>query len=166
MMKSLSFPLPLAIGALVAAGPALAGQPAATSSAATCQQADAAALDAKFAEFNAAWATKNPDTVTALFDEDAVLLATVAATPRTDAAGIRDYFVSFLQNSPVGRIETATLKSGCNWALKAGTWTVTLTDPVSGTKNDVKARYTFLYGFEDGAWKIEHLHSSVLPANP
>jgi uncharacterized protein (TIGR02246 family) len=132
----------------------------------TCAKATPAALDEQFAKFNAAWATKNPDTVTALFDDDAVLLATVAARPRTDAAGIRDYFVSFLKGSPVGKIETSTFKMGCDWAFRAGTWTVTLTDAATGAKTDVKARYTFLYQFEDGQWKIEHLHSSVLPANP
>ena len=41
-----------------------------------------------------------------------------------------------------------------------------MTDPATGAKSDVKARYTFLYQFEGGKWKIEHLHSSVLPANP
>ena len=128
--------------------------------------ASPAALDAQFAKFNAAWATKNPDTVTALFDQDAVLLATVAARPRTTPADIRDYFVSFLKGSPVGKIETSTFKMGCNWALRAGTWTVTLTDAATGAKTDVKARYTFLYQFDNGQWKIEHLHSSVLPANP
>ncbi len=87
----------------------------------------------------------------------------MANVPRTDHAGIRDYFVSFLKGSPVGKIDTRTVKSGCNWALQAGTWTVTLTDPASGVKNDVKARYSFLYQFEDGKWRIEHLHSSAMP---
>lgn len=128
-----------------------------------CAKATPAALEAKFAEFNGAWATKNPDRVTALFDEDAVLLATVANKPRTDHAGIRDYFVSFLKNSPVGKIETSTIKSGCNWALQAGTWTVTLTNPETGVKSDVKARYTFLYQYSNGQWEIEHLHSSAMP---
>lgn len=122
-----------------------------------------AQLDAKFAEFNQAWATRNPDTVTSLFDNDAVLLATLANVPRTDPAGIRDYFVKFLQNSPVASIDTSTIKSGCNWALRVGSWTVSLTDKVSGAKSDVKARYSFLYQYKDGAWKIEHLHSSVMP---
>lgn len=131
--------------------------------AASCHTADQAALDAKFTEFNNAWATKNPDTVTALFDDDAVLLATVSNTPRKDPAQVRDYFVKFLQNSPVGKIDTTTVKSGCDWALRMGTWTVTLTDPKTGAKNDLKARYTFLYQFEDGQWKIEHLHSSAMP---
>ncbi|MFM5947612.1 MAG: SgcJ/EcaC family oxidoreductase [Novosphingobium sp.] len=137
--------------------------PAQAKAKATCARLSAAQLDAKFAQFNGAWATGNPDTVTKLFDEDAVLLATVANVPRTDPAGIRDYFVSFLKNKPVGKVDSATIKSGCNWALQAGTWTVTLTDPASGAKNDVKARYTFLYQFEDGKWRIEHLHSSAMP---
>ena len=130
---------------------------------AACSTATAALLDAQFAAFNNAWATRDPDRVTALFNEDAVLLATLANVPRTDHAGIRDYFVSFLRKSPVGRIDTSTVKSGCNWALRAGTWTVSLTDPDTGLKSEVKARYTFLYQFSGGQWKIEHLHSSVMP---
>ena len=128
-----------------------------------CHTLNAAKLDAHFAQFNAAWETKNPDTVTALFDDDALLLATVANTPRTDPGGVRDYFVKFLKGSPVARIDSSTIKTGCNWALRAGTWTVTLTDAATGAKSDVKARYSFLYQYEDGKWKIEHLHSSVMP---
>jgi hypothetical protein len=29
----------------------------------------------------------------------------------------------------------------------------------------VKARYSFVYVFEDGEWKISHHHSSVMPEN-
>ena len=156
--------LALAIAALglVAASPTLAQKRQSP----PCQTLTPAQLDRQFAKFNDAFATKNPDTVTALFDDDAVLLATVAATPRTTPATIRDYFVSFLKGSPVGRIDSSTVKSGCNWAMRAGTWTVDLTDAATGAVNPVKARYTFLYQREGGAWKIEHLHSSVLPAKP
>ena len=152
------------------AGPAiLAAQPAAARTnpnRATCEKLTTAQMDRKFAEFNAAWATKNPDRVTPLFDTDAVLLATLAGTPRTDPAGIRDYFVEFLQKSPVATLDSSTIKSGCNWALRAGAWTVNLTDKDTGAKSAVKARYTFLYQYQQGAWKIEHLHSSVMPAKP
>ncbi len=158
-MKSVFVAVPIVAGLAFAAV-----QPvAAKSRGGTCAIATPAALNAKFAEFNSAWATKNPDTVTAMFDDDAVLLATLANGPRTDPSGIRDYFVKFLKGSPVGKIDTATIKSGCNWALQAGTWTVTLTDAATGAKNDVKARYSFLYQYEDRQWKIEHLHSSVMP---
>ena len=154
--------LPTAALGLVSASPTLAQQRRGP----LCQTLTPAQLDQQFAAFNGAWATGNPDSVTALFDDDAVLLATLAATPRTTPATIRDYFVSFLKGSPVGRIDSSTVKSGCNWALRAGTWTVNLTDAATGAVNPVKARYTFLYQREGGVWKIEHLHSSVLPAKP
>ncbi|WP_346731278.1 nuclear transport factor 2 family protein [Bradyrhizobium sp. 1] len=51
----------------------------------------------------------------------------------------------------------------CRTASRVGTWTVSLTDPASGSKLDVKARYSFIYRYEDGAWKIDHLHSSMMP---
>ena len=166
-MKKHALILATAASAIVAAPPALAGHSAGHARpAAQCVVPTQADLDAQFARFNNAWATKSPDTVTALFDNDAVLLATVAARPRTTPADIRDYFVSFLKNSPVGSIDTSTIKSGCNWALRAGTWTVALTNPDTGAKTDVKARYTFLYQYDDGQWEIEHLHSSVVPEKP
>lgn len=164
-MKYLTFAAAAALGTLALAGTDPA-EAKAKRGGAMCHQLTPAMMDQQFAAFNASWATKNPDKVTALFDDDAVLLATVASVPRTTPATVRDYFVKFLLGSPVGKIETSTIKGGCNWALRAGTWTVTLTDAATGAKTDVKARYTFLYQFEEGQWKIEHLHSSVLPANP
>jgi len=40
---------------------------------------------------------------------------------------------------------------------------VAITDPTTGQKSDVVARYSFIYRFEDGIWKIDHLHSSSMP---
>ena len=165
-MKKLAITAALALGAVATAGLAPAQAKPARGTNPACHRLTPVQLDQQFAEFNASWASKSPDAVAALFDDDAVLLATVASVPRTDSAGIRDYFVKFLKGSPVGRIDTSTIKSGCNWALRMGTWTVIMTDPGTGAKTDVKARYTFLYQFEEGKWRIEHLHSSVLPANP
>ena len=128
-----------------------------------CAPVSTAAVEAQFAKFNDSWATKNPDNVTALFGKNAVLLATVSNKPRTDAEGIRDYFVKFLKNSPVGTVTSSTVDLGCNMATRVGTWTVTFTDSDTGAKTDVLARYTFIYKYEGGKWKIDHLHSSMLP---
>ncbi len=128
-----------------------------------CAPVTQAAIEQQFDAFNRAWATKNPDAVTALFAPDAVLLATVSNTPRTTPAAIRDYFVSFLKNSPVGQIDSGTVKLGCNTAARLGTWTVTLTDAQTGAKTPVKARYSFIYKYENGRWLIDHLHSSMMP---
>lgn len=150
-----------AVSVAMIAGPAQAKVAKSTK----CAVVSQAQVESLFTDFNKAWATKNPDTVTSLFTKDAVLLATVSNKPRTDHAGIRDYFVSFLKPSPVGTINTSTIKMGCNTAARVGTWTVTVTvtDAATGAKTDIKARYSFLYRMEGGKWKIDHLHSSMMP---
>jgi uncharacterized protein (TIGR02246 family) len=128
-----------------------------------CEVATTAQVDSLFANFNAAWATKNPDTVTSLFTPDAVLLATVSNRPRTTPDAIKDYFVGFLKNSPVGTIDTSTTQVGCNIATRLGTWTVALTNPTTNVTTNVKARYSFIYKKTPTGWKIYHLHSSAMP---
>jgi uncharacterized protein (TIGR02246 family) len=127
-----------------------------------CQPVTAAQVEAQFNRFNAAWATRNPDTVTALFTRDAVLLPTVSNRPRTDHAGIRDYFVGFLRAAPQGTINTSTVHIGCNMASRLGTWTVALTN-AAGERTNVLARYSFIYRYDRGQWRIAHLHSSMMP---
>lgn len=128
-----------------------------------CPAVSHADIEAQFDRFNAAWATRDPDAVRALFTAEPVLLATVANDPRTTPAAVRAYFVDFLRNAPVGRIETSTVELDCITASRVGTWTVTLTDAVTGAQTDVAARYSFIYRWEGGDWKIDHLHSSMMP---
>lgn len=130
---------------------------------AKCPAVTPGQVEAQFNRFNSAWATKDPAIVTNLFTKDAVLLATVSNKPRTNHDEIKDYFVGFLKGSPVGTINSSTVKIDCNSAARLGTWTVTLTDAATGAKNDVKARYSFIYRYVDGDWKIDHLHSSAMP---
>jgi uncharacterized protein (TIGR02246 family) len=147
---------------LIAAAPAAAHSDAADKNQ-RCAPVTTAAVERQFDLFNQAWATKNPDRVAALFAPDGVLLATVSNQPRTTPGAVRDYFVSFLKGAPVGRIDTSTVRLGCNTASRVGTWTVTLTDPKTGGKTGVKARYSFIYKYTGGRWWIDHLHSSKMP---
>jgi uncharacterized protein (TIGR02246 family) len=128
-----------------------------------CARVDDGIVKAQFDRFNGALATKQPDAVTALFARDAVLLPTLSSEERTTHAAIRDYFVHFLQKSPVGHIDTSSVRIGCNTAARMGNWTFTLTD-AAGKKSLAHARYTFIYSYEHGGWMIAHLHSSVMPA--
>jgi uncharacterized protein (TIGR02246 family) len=153
----------IVISAAIAAAMIAIPAQAKSSKAPKCVTPTTAQVESLFADFNNAWASKNPDTVTALFAKDAVLLATVSNTPRLNHAEIRDYFVGFLKPSPVGTINTSTVKTGCNTAARLGTWTVTVTDAATGAKTDIKARYSFIYTMEGGKWKIAHLHSSMMP---
>jgi uncharacterized protein (TIGR02246 family) len=129
----------------------------------SCPVVDDKQIAGLFAKFNDSWGTKDPAKVTALFTKHPVLLATVSNSPRTTRDEVNDYFVKFLKNNPVGRIDTSTIEIDCRTASRVGTWTVSLTDPASGSKSDVKARYSFIYRYEDGTWKIDHLHSSMMP---
>jgi uncharacterized protein (TIGR02246 family) len=121
-------------------------------------------VNAQFQRFNDGFQTRNPDVMVPLFSRNAVLLPTVSGQMRTDAAGIRDYFVGFLPNAPFGTITESETTLGCNMATRVGNWTVRLTNPATGVTSDVAARFSFIYVYEDGAWKILHLHSSVRPS--
>jgi len=153
------------VGYLAAALAALAGGGGDGQSNA-CAPVTNAMIEQQFDRFNAAWATGNADTVTALFAPDAVLLPTLSDEERTTPAGIRKYFAHFLEKSPVGHVDSSSIRLGCNMAARMGNWSVDLTDPKTGEKSVAKARYTFVYRFADGRWQIEHLHSSLLPDMP
>jgi uncharacterized protein (TIGR02246 family) len=129
-----------------------------------CVAVTEAQVDGLFTRFNEGFQTRNPDVMVPLFSRNAVLLPTVSGQMRTDAAGIRDYFVSFLPNAPFGTITESETTLGCNIATRVGNWTVRLTNPTTGVTSDVAARFSFIYVYEDGAWKILHLHSSVRPS--
>jgi len=160
-MKSLLLLPALTVISSLAAGPAMA-QPA-NQTTTVCPVVTSRDIESQFSRFSAAWATLDPGVVMALFTAEPVLLATVSNTPRTTPASVRDYFVSFLKNKPVGKIDSSTLEIDCNTASRVGTWTVTLTDPATGKARDVRARYSFIYRFEGNDWKIDHLHSSAMP---
>lgn len=147
----------------VAATLAVAGPSEAKSKSMKCAATTTAKVEGLFDAFNASWATKDPAKVTSLFTKDAVLLATVSNKPRLNHAEINDYFVKFLKGNPAATIDSSTIKMGCNQVARLGTWTVTFTDSATGAKTDVKARYSFIYGIENGQWKIDHLHSSMMP---
>lgn len=57
------------------------------------------------------------------------------------------------------KIESGNIIVGTNWAQDAGIYEFTM--GANGAK--VKGRYTFVYVFEDGEWKISQHHSSVMP---
>src|SRR6266849_9259012 len=106
------------MGCAVTLGVASA-QAQSTMSCALVTQQEIAAL---FERWNASLATHDADKVTANYAPDAVLLATVSNRPRTDTAGIKDYFVHFLERNPQGTIESRTIRIGCNTASDVGTY--------------------------------------------
>jgi uncharacterized protein (TIGR02246 family) len=117
-----------------------------------------------FDTWNAALQTGDPEQVADLYAQDAVLLPTVSNKVRSDRAGIVDYFHHFLENKPVGKkIQTVVNVLDGNSVLDTGVYQFTLTDPKTGEKRVVKARYTYAYEKRDGEWKIVNHHSSAMP---
>ena len=104
-------------------------------------------------------ATGDPDAVAKRYSKNAVLLPTVSDVPRTSYDLIHHYFVGFLTKEPQGEILESSISIGHNVCSDVGIYEFTM-----GTTGDkVKGRYSFVYVWEDGQWKISHHHSSVMP---
>jgi uncharacterized protein (TIGR02246 family) len=112
-----------------------------------------------FDQWNTALSTLNPDTVTALYADNAVLLPTVSNQVRHNHEEIRDYFVGFLQKSPQGVVDEFNVNIlSDTHATNSGVYTFTFGD---GSK--VSARFSYLYVASDDGWKILQHHSSAMP---
>ncbi len=112
-----------------------------------------------FKLWNDALASEDPRIVAKRYAKEAVLLPTVSDEPRMDSKGIEDYFVSFLKLKPQGDILISKVHVGPGWAQDAGIYEFTL----GATNKKVKARYSFVYVYEDDQWKVLHHHSSQMP---
>lgn len=109
--------------------------------------------------WNDALATLDADAVAMRYAKNAVLLPTVSDTPRTDYDSIHNYFESFLLKKPQGKILESYVTLGENWCKDVGVYEFTM----GADGSQVKGRYSFVYVYEDGEWKISHHHSSVMP---
>ncbi|MGX1562428.1 SgcJ/EcaC family oxidoreductase [Streptomyces sp. NPDC055506] len=118
-----------------------------------------------FDNWNAALRTGDPNKVADLYAKDAVLLPTVSNNVRTDRAEIVDYFEHFLRNKPHGKkIESVVNILDRNTVIDTGVYEFALTDPKSGEKSTVEARYTYAYEKQpNGTWLIVNHHSSKMP---
>ncbi|EPV3677957.1 MULTISPECIES: SgcJ/EcaC family oxidoreductase [Enterobacter cloacae complex] len=131
---------------------------AATTPATDCVKADKAAIEGLFDRWNASLKTGDAKKVADTYLTDAVLLPTVSNQVRLTDAERVDYFEHFLKKKPVGKIDSRTIRIGCNKAIDTGTYTFTFAD-----KTTVSARYTFTYAWDGSDWKISSHHSSAMP---
>lgn len=173
-LAALTISLQMLLGAALPVA-ALAEAPTAT----TCASISERQVAALFERWNDALASGDPNQVASLYSDDALLLPTLSGEPRRTHAAIRDYFNNFLARAPRGRIDSRTIRLGCNSALDAGNYSFLLRDPAdaAGASREewVKARYSFVYTFNPGAgagagdgpgqgeWLILHHHSSLQP---
>lgn len=131
---------------------------ATTAPAIDCVKADKTDIEGLFDRWNASLKTGDAKKVSDNYLTDAVLLPTVSNKVRLTDAERVDYFEHFLEKKPVGKIDTRTIRIGCNKAIDTGTYTFTFAD-----KTEVSARYTFTYAWNGNEWKISSHHSSAMP---
>jgi uncharacterized protein (TIGR02246 family) len=146
--------LAIAISILVVGAPVVAAE--------TCVTLEPKAVAALFDDWNFALSSLDASQVAQRYWPNAVLLPTASNTPRTTPAMVRDYFEHFLARRPRGHIDSRTIQGGCNLAMDMGTYTFSMMDD-KGVTSEVAARYTFVYQYRDGGWKILHHHSSAMP---
>ncbi|AKJ41726.1 SgcJ/EcaC family oxidoreductase [Pragia fontium] len=123
-----------------------------------CVKVDQTKIEQLFEQWNSALQTGDAKKVTDNYLSDAVLLPTVSNKVRLTEAERIDYFEHFLEKRPVGKIDSRTIRLGCNKAIDTGTYTFTFAD-----KTSVSARYTFTYAWDGSHWKISTHHSSAMP---
>lgn len=124
----------------------------------TCAKASEQDVINLFNTWNDSLATGDAAKVSELYASDAVLLPTISNQVRlTDQERI-DYFKYFLKKGPSGKIDSRTIRIGCNKAIDTGVYTFTFKD-----NTHVTARYTFTYVWDGKGWKISTHHSSAMP---
>ncbi|MBP2169427.1 uncharacterized protein (TIGR02246 family) [Erwinia toletana] len=123
-----------------------------------CEKADKQQIVALFDRWNESLKSGDPQKVSENYLSDAVLLPTVSNTVRLTDAERKEYFEHFLEKKPTGKIDSRTIRIGCNKAIDAGTYTFTFKDNTT-----VSARYTFTYAWNGEKWLISTHHSSAMP---
>ena len=112
-----------------------------------------------FYRWNEVLASGDAKLVAKQYAKDPVLLPTISDVARTNFKSIKAYYEEFLQLKPQGTIKNGQILIGHNWAIDAGVYILTM----GATGAKVKARFTFIYVFEKGEWKIALHHSSPMP---
>ena len=147
--------------ALVVAGSATAlSEPMSTSThTEVCKATSEQEISALFDRWNLSLQTGDPHKVVANYAKRSILLPTVSNKPRLTAAEKEDYFHHFLENKPVGKIDSRIIEIDCNAAVDSGLYTFTF----GTTGTQVKARYTYTYKWDGKQWLITSHHSSAMP---
>ncbi|MFA6034213.1 MAG: DUF4440 domain-containing protein [Myxococcota bacterium] len=124
-----------------------------------CKAAGEQEIAALFDRWNDSLESGDPHRVAANYAARSILLPTVSNKPRLTTAEKEDYFVHFLKNRPVGKIDSRMIGLGCNTAFDAGLYTLTYRT----TGAEIRARYTFTYAWDGKHWLISSHHSSMMP---
>lgn len=106
---------------------------------------------------------RNPDRITELYSDDAVLISTLNNDALRSLLAIHKYFSMLTQRADlrVTMLEQDCRMIDANTAMLTGSYVFRFTENDAEVK--LPARYTFICQQRDLQWRILHHHSSQLP---
>jgi len=120
------------------------------------------------AEATAAWVaaynSRDPTRITALYDPEAVFWGTTAKTVSANPASIAEYFQNAPKN-PNARVSLGEQHIRVYGDVAVNTGYYTFSFVRAGKPVASPARYTFVYRNRDGKWMIIDHHSSRVPGS-
>jgi uncharacterized protein (TIGR02246 family) len=115
--------------------------------------------------WGAAYDSRDPQKILALYAPDAVFWGTSSAIVRDTPALIGEYFKSS-PSQPNARVEIGDMKVRVWGETAAATGSYTFTDMRDGQVVRRPARFSFVFRLVNGRWLIVDHHSSSTPAAP
>jgi uncharacterized protein (TIGR02246 family) len=113
----------------------------------------------------AAYDSRDPQRLLALYAPDAVFWGTSSPTLRDTPEAIADYFKT-APSQPNARVEVGAFKVRVWGDMAVNTGSYTFTDVRDGQTVRRPARFSFVYRRVGGRWLIVDHHSSATPAAP
>lgn len=116
-----------------------------------------------FENWIAAVSTGTPDAVARMYADDAVLLPTLSPLVHDTPQKRRAYFQDFTSKPNLkGTINETHIRVFGDVAVNSGIYTFSFNGP-DGKKQEVPARFSFVYRKMNSEWKIIEHHSSASP---
>jgi uncharacterized protein (TIGR02246 family) len=119
-------------------------------------------VGAATAAWRAAYDSRDPGRITAMYDADAVLWGTTAKTVAATPAAIAEYFKD-APKRPNARVAFGEQHNRRYGEVAVSTGYYMFSDVRDGQTVSRPARYTMVFRNRDGQWRIVAHHSSVVP---
>lgn len=123
---------------------------------------------AEVAAATSAWgqALADPEKVSSLYSDEAVLWGTMSPTIRSGRAAVRDYFAGAAKALPDLKVTFGDqmIRVYGNAAVNSGYYTFSWVK--DGETKSLPARYSFTYVKDGDRWLLVDHHSSALPSPP
>jgi uncharacterized protein (TIGR02246 family) len=112
--------------------------------------------------WRAAYDSRDPSRITALYDSDAVLWGTAAKTVAPNPAAIAEYFKNAAAR-PNARVSFGEQNIRVYGDVAVNTGYYTFSDVRDGQNTERPARYMLVFRNREGRWLIVGHHSSLVP---